>query len=186
MSVLLGNILAEIIPIEADLSAEDHANVDFKHEFTSIYPNMDEVSPIELRMAVHLLYAMRHPDHFGTKHLRNKFLPMVPDARLSDIPVRKSPGFTVVPQLHIGDYIADFAIVALARKGVLVRGAVECDGHDFHEKTKEQAKHDRSRDRYFQSCGLIILRYTGSEIFADSLHCANDALKTFERRSSAE
>lgn len=44
---------------------------------------------------------------------------------------------------------------------------IECDGHDFHERTKEQARKDRSRDRRIQRRGSYVLRFTGSEIWAN-------------------
>jgi very-short-patch-repair endonuclease len=47
---------------------------------------------------------------------------------------------------------------------------IECDGHDFHEKTKEQAQKDKQRDRDCTTAGYIVLRYTGSEI------CNNDKI----------
>lgn len=50
--------------------------------------------------------------------------------------------------------------------------AVECDGHDFHERTKDQAKKDRSRDRDLQSDGFTVYRFTGSEIWRDPLKCS--------------
>ncbi len=43
--------------------------------------------------------------------------------------------------------------------------AVEADGHDYHERTKEQAKHDRERDRALTRAGYTVMRFTGSEIF---------------------
>lgn len=46
------------------------------------------------------------------------------------------------------------------------RIAIEVDGHDFHERTKEQAQRDKARDRNLVSDGWQILRYTGSEIYA--------------------
>jgi very-short-patch-repair endonuclease len=49
---------------------------------------------------------------------------------------------------------------------------VECDGHDFHERTKEQAARDRSRDRDFQLRDFGVLRFTGSEIYRDPWACA--------------
>jgi len=49
---------------------------------------------------------------------------------------------------------------------------VECDGHDYHERTKEQAKKDRSRDRDLQSNGYTVFRFTGSEIWKDPNACA--------------
>jgi hypothetical protein len=48
-----------------------------------------------------------------------------------------------------------------------LRYAIEIDGHDFHERTKEQAKRDRSRDRNLSAFGYTVLRYTGSEVYCD-------------------
>lgn len=45
--------------------------------------------------------------------------------------------------------------------------AIECDGHDFHEKTKKQAQHDKRRDRDLQILGWSVARFTGSEIVRD-------------------
>lgn len=53
---------------------------------------------------------------------------------------------------------------------------VECDGHNFHERTKEQARHDRKRDRFFQSKGYRVLRFTGSEIWSDPYACADEII----------
>lgn len=83
----------------------------------------------------------------------------------------------VYQQVRIGDYRADFLIVDcsvpfnLAKPRFMV---IECDGHDFHEKTKEQARHDKRRDRYFQSQGIKVLRFTGSEIFNDPAAVADE------------
>ena len=44
---------------------------------------------------------------------------------------------------------------------------VECDGHDFHERTKEQAAKDKARDRQAQLAGYTVFRYTGSELWRD-------------------
>lgn len=53
---------------------------------------------------------------------------------------------------------------------------VECDGHDFHERTKDQAKRDRSRDRRAILGGIEVMRFTGSEIWNDPWGCAGDIL----------
>jgi very-short-patch-repair endonuclease len=52
--------------------------------------------------------------------------------------------------------------------------AIECDGHDFHEKTKEQARKDKRRDRVFLAEGLPVLRFTGSEIHRDPTAIAKE------------
>ena len=94
-------------------------------------------------------------------------------------------------QTEIGDYRVDFLLelesdipdfantVKLADGKEMpgtMRGSaqliVECDGHDFHEKTKEQAKKDKSRDRVLQSVGYTVFHFTGSEIYRDCFKCA--------------
>jgi hypothetical protein len=55
---------------------------------------------------------------------------------------------------------------------------IECDGHDYHERTKSQAIRDRRRDREIQNDGYPVLRFTGSEIYNDPVGCA-DEVHTF-------
>lgn len=52
--------------------------------------------------------------------------------------------------------------------------AIECDGHDFHERTKQQAAYDRARDRELLGVGITTLRFTGSEIFHSAERCATE------------
>lgn len=68
-----------------------------------------------------------------------------------------------------GNYRLDFAVDPEGSKI-----AIECDGHEFHERTKEQAARDKSRDRALQAAGWRVLRFTGSEIFADPGKCASE------------
>lgn len=67
-------------------------------------------------------------------------------------------------QKTIGKYRVDFLVSATFSDTQVI---IECDGHDFHEKTKEQAIHDKERDRFLTSQGYKILRYTGSELYND-------------------
>lgn len=53
---------------------------------------------------------------------------------------------------------------------------VECDGHDWHEKTKGQASRDKKKDRDLQKLGHTIFRFSGSDIHKDAIHCANECL----------
>lgn len=62
--------------------------------------------------------------------------------------------------------------------------AIECDGHDFHERTKEQASKDRKRDRELQAAGLRVFRFTGSDIWKDPVGCAREAIASL--RSGAK
>lgn len=55
---------------------------------------------------------------------------------------------------------------------------VECDGHDFHEKTKEQAARDKKRDRDLAELGFRVLRFSGSEIYKEPRAAAAAVLRT--------
>jgi very-short-patch-repair endonuclease len=62
---------------------------------------------------------------------------------------------------------------------------VECDGHDYHERTKDQAKKDRSIDRWVQhpkSTYVAILRFTGSEIHRAPALCAKEIMDDLRAR----
>lgn len=74
------------------------------------------------------------------------------------------PRFSVWHQVKVDRYTADF-VLRFQEGDEVFWIAIECDGHDFHERTKEQAEHDRARDRHFQAAGLYVLRFTGSEIW---------------------
>lgn len=67
----------------------------------------------------------------------------------------------------------DFLIAALI-DGRTYHIVIECDGHDYHERTKEQAIKDRSRDRLFQRHGYTVMRFTGSEIYKNPFECARE------------
>ena len=41
--------------------------------------------------------------------------------------------------------------------------AIECDGKAFHSSPKQKA-HDRKKDRYLESQGWMVLRFSGSRI----------------------
>lgn len=104
---------------------------------------------------------------------------------------------TIEPQVQIRELRVDFR-VELAAKPLqfvdfedlqfvddswdkrLEAMVVECDGHEFHEKTVEQATRDKARDRLLQSCGLFVFRYTGSDIFNRCFDNAKEICKHLE------
>lgn len=108
----------------------------------------------------------------------------------------------VYPQFQIKDYRVDFALssvfenpdITVARMvgkpdplGPLVvenRLVVECDGHNFHERTPEQAARDKSRDRDLLNLGYPVMRFTGSEIVSGPLKCASHVMDwVFDKKS---
>lgn len=72
------------------------------------------------------------------------------------------------PQRKIGSYRVDFCVGTTA---------VECDGFDYHDRTKEQATSDKQRDRDLKASGYGVLRFSGSEIWADPEKCAKEIVK---------
>ncbi len=79
----------------------------------------------------------------------------------------------VSPQFGFGNYRIDIAMFGMNFDGTEFRLAIECDGHNFH-KSKDQMKRDRKRDRFCQLMGWHIVRFTGSEIYADPDACAEE------------
>lgn len=91
------------------------------------------------------------------------------------------PGWFIVllSQPDFGEYRTDFALTSIHPEdhhSIPWLVIVEVDGHDYHERTKEQAARDKRRDRFFSTRGATVLRYTGSEIYRNADRCANEAL----------
>lgn len=51
---------------------------------------------------------------------------------------------------------------------------IECDGHEFHQKTKEQVKRDNEREYTLKMAGYEIIRFSGSQIYNEPFKCAED------------
>jgi very-short-patch-repair endonuclease len=90
----------------------------------------------------------------------------------------------IQPQVQLDRYRVDFLATIqtirpvgdgfdVARSQVII----ECDGHDFHDRTTEQAIRDRSRDRELQLMGFQVFRYAGAEIWRDVFACAEEVLR---------
>lgn len=104
-------------------------------------------------------------------------------------PSSGAPVLIIEPQGHVEDYRVDFLITETDAVSAGFLGqtfgckiepfsasvVVECDGHEFHEKTKAQASRDKKRDREIQKHGLPILHYTGADLWRDAIACADDA-----------
>lgn len=99
--------------------------------------------------------------------------------RIAPSRVASGPGMIFLePQCEIGSYRVDFLMgFADGADDLLKCIVVECDGHDFHERTKEQAAKDKSRDRYLSAHVARIVRFTGSELFRDPQRCLVEAIQ---------
>lgn len=52
---------------------------------------------------------------------------------------------------------------------------VECDGHNFHEKTKQQVSNGNRKLNSLQQSGKTVIRLSGSDIFNNPIQCAYEA-----------
>lgn len=92
-----------------------------------------------------------------------------------EVPVRR--GFFLAPQHPIESYRADFLLGVTANPELSNCVVIECDGHQWHEKTKDQAARDKARDRAIGLQVGKIVRFTGSEIFRDPGQCFREAMR---------
>lgn len=69
-------------------------------------------------------------------------------------------------------YRVDFFIPVLYLNQENIGVIVECDGHEFHQKTKEQVEKDNNRTRDLQKAGYEVIRFSGTEIWHRPYRCA--------------
>ena len=150
-------------------------------------------SPIEQIMARHLLLLDDGLSESTVVFAGMRFGDLgFPDARdiddciaaINAVPEHSYVETVVFQQISIGPYRADFVVGKVRPKYIRPEESndaprtalvvVECDGHEHHEKTKEQAARDKARDRYIQSLGLHVLRFTGSEIWNRPSDCVDE------------
>jgi very-short-patch-repair endonuclease len=101
-------------------------------------------------------------------------------ASSKEIPDYKAEKWLLVPQYEWQDFRIDLALRVPEYRFKWV--FIECDGHDFHERTKEQAARDRQKDREIQASGIPVLRFTGSEIHRNLESCAEQVFQFIEDR----
>lgn len=139
----------------------------------NIFPStaMTDRSPVEVMYDLGLFLALYESAHFREE------LPLVSDYEIDDYglynfkvrfestakverEIKIAPQYKIISDSKV--YYSDF-LISLSPPGYKL--IVEIDGHEFHEKTKEQAQRDRERERAIKREGYDIIRFTGSEIY---------------------
>ena len=77
----------------------------------------------------------------------------------------------------VGSYAVDFLVVPNDPTLQKVKIAIELDGHEFHEKTQQQVRKDKIRERAIVQQGVTVLRFSGSEIVRDGRGCVEEVEK---------
>ena len=93
-------------------------------------------------------------------------------------PNEMDEGISILPQHKIDAYRADFFVsyfpcgsTAPTRSVV-----VECDGTAFHERTEDERRLEKRRDRHMQKRDLKVFRYTGKEIMSNPYKIAAEII----------
>ena len=73
---------------------------------------------------------------------------------------------------YIVDFLLDTTKIEHAYFKNHLKIIIECDGHDFHEKTKEQVEKNNVRNLDLQFEGYDILHFSGSQIYRNPIECA--------------
>jgi very-short-patch-repair endonuclease len=103
--------------------------------------------------------------------------------------VQQSDHVMLYTQGRVREYRVDILIVSTFGQEYDARPiklAVECDGHEFHELTKEQAARDKARNRALQAHGITVLNFTGSEIWKAPFKCGHEVCMHLLRLMRAE
>jgi very-short-patch-repair endonuclease len=91
--------------------------------------------------------------------------------------------FVLVPQWSVNQFgLVDLAIFipGLAPWRPII--VVECDGHQFHERTPEQASKDRRRLRNLQRLGISVYPFTGTDVVRSSEESAQEIVEFIHAR----
>lgn len=96
-------------------------------------------------------------------------------SEVADLNIETQKEFKVGNNRYRGDIYISFNNQN-SKNGVLI----ECDGHDYHERSKEQATKDKRRDRALIGLGILTMRFTGSEIWKSPSKCAKEIINTYE------
>jgi very-short-patch-repair endonuclease len=127
-------------------------------------------SPIEAMLGPHLLVPT-YPPHVDVTW-ESDSRPHIVEISGRSLS-RLGPAVLLYSQPRVEAWRPDFMFCLWDMEHEVGRIVVECDGHSYHERTKEQAAHDRSRDRQMLLLGIKVMRFTGSEIYRDAAGCAH-------------
>ena len=124
-------------------------------ELGMMYAITDCESPIEQLLAIEL-------ERINLKNIYelNPFIDVIEIEKQKEIKCGKKT------------YRVDFLIPVVYKNQENKMFVVECDGHEFHQKTKEQVENDNKRQRDLQKEGYEIIRFSGTEIWHKSYQCA--------------
>lgn len=103
-------------------------------------------------------------------------------------------GLRIIPQFHVLTYRSDFKIDYYEYPSTLEETEhqkprtvlVECDSQKWHERSEEERRYEKARDRKMISDGYQVFHYTGKEIIADPIMVAAEVVAHVTHMSKDE
>lgn len=145
-------------------------------------------SPPERALGYALLALILDPLEFGGPGYIALFLPLGAIMNSDEMPPIEliEPGvINITAGIWLGDYKPDYLLDVKAPYSTkIVRGALECDGHEYHNVDPDQVSYDRRRDREMLDKGICVLRYTARDVIDDPKGCARNAIQILLRQSA--
>lgn len=111
-------------------------------------------SPIEQLLAIELA-----DSRLDEINIYNPFIDVVGIDKQKEITVKNKK------------YRVDFLIPVIYKNQENINFIIECDGYEFHQKTKKQVENDNKRMRDLQEAGYEIIRFSGTEIYHKPYKC---------------
>lgn len=98
------------------------------------------------------------------------------DLKKLDIEYELNPQYEIIANNH--KYFADFFVSFVDDEQMeqSLKIIIECDGHEFHQKTKAQVKRDNERDYDLKIAGYDVIHFSGSQVYNDPIKCADDTI----------
>lgn len=131
-------------------------------------------SPIETAFAVSFEWFCRH-----------YWMEFLSDENITDFSGLRGEWVHLRPQATILNFRVDFLITFSVRNRRPEALIVECDGHNFHDRTPEQASRDRERDRELTASGYRVFRFTGTDLNRRPIECATEIVEFILTRITA-
>lgn len=79
---------------------------------------------------------------------------------------------------YFSGYIPDFALIL---NGLPMGYVIEIDGYQWHEKSKEQARIDKEKDRAYLRNNFIPIRFAGFEVYHNPEGCIHELFEIIKR-----
>lgn len=100
-------------------------------------------------------------------------------------------GVDILPQYKIGKYRVDFLIIFYEidwyiPKQIKREIIVECDSQQFHERTEQERRYEKERDRFLIKKGYEVFHYTGKQIMENPLAVASEILSHITKLNLGE